>query len=457
MPETAPLGPFTERDSVQAPEALEVLQTAPETHLSGVEKDALQAFSERLFTLPPQAEETRVDLQEVNKMNTLANTQTFYLDYFQTAEGHKSVAGLGVHAADANGVVAALYSGAAEGTAVPLAERRKAAIESNNWYKKTISEHLAGNPTEDGRYLDSPKVTVNFAPEKLLQKFEVLQQFRTFYRSVSQEVQAGESTRVQAAQTTLLQLHWAKVNNMVASLYPAVLNLAEQIQNSPATEKTVAWQKRLFAAAPVIRQAFKEQAEDKTEFSNDFTRRLDLVRNGAEYAAAGSFSPISSAAEELAQSIEEQSQTAGEDLPAVVSPEVIERLDTTRWGAPELKAFLESMLTDWQLLSSEQTDWQSVADRVGKTTDQKWQVIVTPKVDSLSVDGIKGTMSVPESFDRTLAQMSPAGALPVAAHELTHVLQAESDTALAAQLPLAIVKGRRSATGREMGGYLRRK
>lgn len=137
----------------------------------------------------------------------------------------------------------------------------------------------------------------------------------------------------------------------------------------------------------------------------------------------------------------------------MLPPEIVERLNNTVWQAAELKDFLKTMLEEWGLLSSYEADWDAAKERSGSAEDGKWQVVFTPTGDTLSTNGAKKILFVSEKFRRSLTQVGPpAGALPVAAHELMHVLQNENDEIVAQQIPLAKIKGRRYLTAREMGG-----
>ncbi|MFI5275576.1 MAG: hypothetical protein ACHQT5_02005, partial [Candidatus Saccharimonadales bacterium] len=152
----------------------------------------------------------------------------------------------------------------------------------------------------------------------------------------------------------------------------------------------------------------------------------------------------------LADELSQQQPEAAPD--AQLDPEIVEFMRTTRWNAGQMKEFCENVLSSWSFLSEHQTDWEAIGKRSGFAEDDKWQVIVSPKVSALSVNGKKKTVTVPEDFNRTLIQISAAGVLPGAAHELSHVWQNEFSYQLAEQIPLAGIKGKRYVTGYEMGG-----
>ena len=237
------------------------------------------------------------------------------------------------------------------------------------------------------------------------------------------------------AKQVLLNLQVGRINELVAGMYPQVVHLAQQLDASPDTEKVQQWQSKLYELVPVVKHAYL--SENRTDdFDARFMRRLDLVRNGAHDNGGSDFTPIAAVVAELANQIE--SSGTDEVLPDVekLPDDVIEAVTGMHWRAEEMRDFLEDILRSSELLSEARSDWESVADRAGFAEDEKWQVVITPKITSLSVDGEKKVMFVPESFDKPLVK-DGGGALPVAAHEYTHVLQNESSSQLAQTLPLA--------------------
>lgn len=454
MAEAAPsLFPYSERDTARAPESIEVLVNAPEILLTDAEKQEAYEYAVRLFDGPADEEGETTDLRKIDTINTLSNSQLLYLDYFSTMAGQQDAAAMGISTGfGTHAITKHLYGLAAHGDDSGKDIRRQTAIKSRSWYSKRLAENLEQPAEYDSEQPDSPTMRVNFAPEKLLQKLTLLQDFRTYYREQSAALHGQDPSPLREAKAALLKIHWAKVNSMTAALYPNVLSLAEQLIQSPETPRVHAWKDQLFAVAPLVRQLYHDQQHEHAETADNFLRRLDLVRNGAEVAGPGNRSSISSGLEALAQTIESGGAVREQPVDYVLSPEIVAKLDETVWQAEDLSNLLESMLDEWGLLSAERSDWEGVADRTGAPVDQKWQVVITEKADSLSVDGKKKVMLVPKSYGRTLTQQSPAGALPASAHELTHVLQCEYDELLAGQLPLAKVQGRRYLTTREFGG-----
>lgn len=303
MENTPPTWPFSERDSTLAESAIEMLQANSEEHLSSQEKLDARAFAQQLFDGPGGPEGK--DLEVVRNINAASGRSTFYLDYFDTDEGRQACTELGLRAGGGTEVIKELYAAAARGTKVPPAARRAVANNSQDWYTARLEQQLAGSAEHDADFENSPTGSVNFSPEKTLDKFEELQKLRTYYRQLNIELHTApsHSPALDAARKTLLQVHIAKVNSMTASLYPSIVQLGEQLTKSPQTVQVAQWQARLFAIAPVVRLTYREGVEARS--APDFIRRLDLIRNGAQDVQAGDFSPISNAVQALATEIEQ--------------------------------------------------------------------------------------------------------------------------------------------------------
>lgn len=463
------LWPYSERNGVGAEADIARLFADPESPLSPEDKAAARDFASGLFsgrvgeivcgasTVTDENGESRpISLKEVDKKSVLTSEQTFYLGYFTRPEGQQDRGALQLDPTGES--IQAQLCDIERTTAHADAKNRKQiAKRSLDWYKAGLAEELKRDPSEDTQFVDEPKLSVNYAPDKLLGKIADLQAYRHFYREIKGTVKAERPVPLQQAKSLLLDLHIARVNNMVASLYSHAITLEDQLRLGPSNEKTVQYKVQLEQTLPLLRHLFTleegEAARDLENLTGGLVRRLDLVRNGAAWRGGPNASAVSEELESLAHSLEAEKGTAETVGTPQLPLELIEYMDTTHWHAAELKDFNEALLAEWGLLSEHATDWQEVDDRDGRAPDGRWQVIVTPRKDSLSVDSIKKVVFVPEKFDRNLSQVGPpAGALPVTAHELTHVLQAEYDNVLSKQVPLADIKGRRAVTMREMGG-----
>lgn len=460
MSETS-LWPYTERNGVGASEDVDSLFRDPEVYLDEQEKAAVYAFADGLFkgqlaydfrVQPHSEDETVRNLHEIDNTSSGASHQSFYTDYFKTEAAQTDVAALGLDLESSVSIREQLYWLAVDPRSTTQKERKEIAARSLNWYKQELANRLLQPKENDAAQPDCEVVDVEFDPTKFFRKFNELQAYRAFYRQVTRSLKDVEPSAQTDAQLTVLNIYYAKVNALVAELYPHMHDISQQIAYMPMSEKFNSWRHELLGAAPIVADVQNRViAERETQISNHL-RRLDLLRNGAaQWEGDANYSPISHEVAQLATELSESDTEQVGGTPQL-GPVTIEYMHNTRWDAAQMKQFCEAVLDRWELLSEHQADWNEVSERSGYAADDKWQVIISPKVSSLSVNGKKKTVTVPEDFDRTLIQVSKAGALPGAAHELSHIWQHEYSFELAATIPLAKIKGKRYITSFEMGG-----
>lgn len=460
MSETA-LWPFAERNGVDATEDVDSLLRDPEFYLDDAEKAAVYAFAGELFNgrihddlhvQPTEGATEARNLFEINNTSTTGTRQDFYVDYFKTEAAADDAAALGIDPEGDEPIREQLYRLTLDPDATPVKTRKQVAARSAKWYKQELADRLKLDVSEDAAQPDCEVVVVDANPQVFLSKFHELQAYRPFYRQVRRALNEAEPSTLNDARLLMLDLHVAKVNSMVAEMYPRMQNLARQLHSLPDSEAVTGWREELQAAAPVIAAMFEREEADREHDAVTFMRRLDLVRNGAAaWDNEHDYSPISHEVALLADELAQTDQAPNEDA-IEFDPEMIEYLQNTKWGPDEMRDFCEKVLTSWSLLSADRATWEEVDDRSGYAADKKWQVIISDKVSSLSVNGKKKVLTVPRTFDRTLVQVAPGGVLPNAAHELSHIWQHEFSFALAQQIPLAGIKGKRHITTYEMGG-----
>lgn len=455
------LWPYSERNGVGSAADVELLLGEPEIQLSDQERGVALAFANGLFqgylsdglrVTGANPEEKPRTLEQIAQTSTAASRQTFYLDYFKTKQGQEDARSLGINLESDVPATEQLYRLSVADEPISGKVRKEIASRSRDWYKQELAGRLGRSRDEDAAQPDSEVIEVNFVPEKLLAKFAELQAYRAFYRQVHRLLRQEPASPLNEARQTLLDVHSAKVNSLAAEAYPSLNGLAQQLGYLPDSDKAARWRDGLRMSAPVAARMVAQDEAARSELALDFSRRLDLVRNGAAWHEGEHRAlPVSSELQSLAADLSVATSRSSEALQQLPT-DVVERMRATRWNAEQMQKFCETVLAEWDLLSEHRTDWNAADERSGFAPDQKWQVVVTPKVSSLAVNGNKKVVSIPEKFDRTLVQVAPAGVLPVAAHELTHVLQTEYAYALGQQLPLARIKGRRYITAYEMGG-----
>jgi hypothetical protein len=456
------LWPYTERNGVNASEDVDSLLRDPEVYLDEQEKAGIYAFASDLFdghineylhVDPLTPGEPIRDLQEIDNTSTVASHQSFYIDYFKTESAQADVETLSLELEGEVSIREQLYRLAINPGGTEPKIRKEIAARSLNWYKQELANRLRQPKEHDALQPDCEVVNVDFNPDKFFKKFNELQAYRSFYRNVSRALKDVEPTAEKDAKLTVLHIYFARVNALVAEMYPHMHDLSRQIEYMPLlNDKFNDWRYQLLRAAPIVADVKKQVAAEREAQISSHLRRLDLLRFGAaQREGEANYSPISREVDQLATELSE-AEVAEIEGTAHLSSEVIDYMRETRWNATQMKQFCEAVLSKRDILSEHQTDWNDVNERSGYAADEKWQVIISPKVTSLSVNGKKKTVTVPEKYDRSLSQVAKAGALPGAAHELSHIWQHEYSFELAKTIPLAKIKGKRYITGFEMGG-----
>lgn len=436
-----PYWPYSERNGIDAESDVEVLLGQPDFHLTPEERKQVAAFAQGLFDgnvpgVEPCASSR--NLEAISEASVIAAQQKFYVGFLRTPDGKERAKQFGISGDAPDEVIVGQLNDIEAMRNFDEKKRKELAAESRKWFQKQLADALTGDPADDKNWQDPAWTVVHYEPQVLIDKLYDLQAFRAFYRDVKRTVAANGSAHVQKAASTLLGIHSARINSMMADLYPHAVSLAKQLDVMPQSPLRDELEQSLVTAVPIINAARQDAL---------FAVRMDRIRNGVA-VDKGVFLPFSKELLTLAES----TQSIAPTIEPQSKPEIVKEMDATEWQAGDLKVFIEDILAQWDMLSEQQITWDAADKRNGSASDNKWQVITTPKTKSLSVDGNKRTVNVPDSFKRKLSQLSPAGALPVAAHELTHVLQNEFDRKLAKQLPLARIRGRRSVTLREGGG-----
>lgn len=450
------LWPYSERNGVGVDRDVSAILDGPEIYLTDAERQAAIELAHGLFN--GEVGELRCasprSLEQINTTSIIGDLATFHLDYFRTEVGQEIIAESG-------------YSGDLQDDEQIIQHLMKIgdiklaksmALKSLKWSKARMADMLDGKESDDWLYDDDYRTKLNYAPEKLLGKLEDLQAYRQFYRQVRGQIRADESLSEGSRQAhmSLLEMHIARVNDQFGDLYPEALALAEQLDIMDASDpKTEAYEARLSAVVPVLSRLHKRDGVERLYGLDDLIRRIDLNRYGAAWRKQEGqivASPISAELEALAANVGKESATELPESAERLPNSVVEKLDNTRWNSEQLKSFLETVLSSWGKLSATKSTYEEVRDRGGPAEDGLYQVISTPEQDSFSVNTVKRIVFVPESFDRNLTRRAPAGALPLAAHELAHVLQSFYDDEMSQQIPLAKIKGRRYLTLREAGG-----
>lgn len=459
-------GPYSPRNSMYVKEAMTGLLSEPEIKLSDVDEAQVTEYGHALVKgyLSPSVRvsegyfknDAALTLGEVILMPVGATTISFSKDYLVTAAGADDVRGLSL---PPDRIPETLYSRLSQSEITDKKAFKSVAIRSNKWFRETLTNSFETDDQSAQISLTGDTINLDLDPNRTIEKASAIQAYRDFYRQALRRLKDEQNSHTSQdllhAKRVQLDVHIGRVNALMALHYPHLFHLAEQLDMSPDNNQTQTWKNALLEAAPVIKFADASDGEKRSKFFDGFARRLDIVRNGraVAYDSDGSALPISHDVERLADEVELRSQNPSEKVPSSrFTVEQLEEMARTRMNAEEFSTFLETVLADKGLLSVHKTTHDDLQERSGTAEDNKWQVVISPKAASLSVEGSRKAMIVAENFDRTLTQLSPTGCLPLAAHEVAHVYQVEVNDEVAKQIPLAAIRGRRSVTVEELGG-----
>lgn len=430
---------------------------APAEPLSPDQKENVYAFAAGLFagSFEGIRAQTPYTLTEMQALRALAHKHCFYLDYFfQSNQGAEDLRRLGLSSAVSTDVLRQRLLDIQFMTTHLATEERKAiAQRSADWARGVLAEQLAHDAATDEAFTPPERQTVNYAPDALLEKAASVRAYHDFFRLVGANL-AGEPDQLLArAKQAVLELHVGRLNTMAAvDVFPGLLALEDQLTRSKQDATTATLMSKLAQCAPAIGALHDFSSEARAAAREAYARHLDAIRQGAAFE-------LDDVDEKEALLFTQQSfqelllavQTL-QSAPPVQKTALGAECERISWDAQDIQAFTESLLASWDMLSAEKVSWADVDHRSGFAPDEKFQVIITPHRKNMSVDSTRRVINIPATITRPLAGVYPAGALPLIAHELTHVLQAYADYDLGQRIPLARMKGRRYRILREAGG-----
>ncbi len=443
-------------------ELITELATNSQQPLTEEQKILAYEFAAGLFVgrLEGLEAETTYTMQQLQGMHALSHKQTFYVEYFANTEGRLDAEKLGVTGKGLDDVCKVLIDTERINSLVTGDERKQIAERSTTWAREKLVAQLARPAETDAQFRLPMHLTINYDPDKILAKAAAVLAYRRFYHDALARTAAEPDQHLADAKRALVHVHLGRLNAVAAvDVFPALLSLEEQLSRSQSNYQAGEWLAKLRAVAPAIGDIHDLAGEDRLQAREVYARHLDAIRQGAPFElddVDGDEATLFTqhALTDLADAI----QTLG---PKASGPERLidlgRQLSDITWSAVQLQAFFEAVLREWGLLSQFATSWQEADDRDGFADDGKFQVIITPRRASLSVDSTRRIVNIPEGCERPLVGTYPSGALCLVAHELCHVLQGFADYELGEQIPLARIKGRRYRILREAGGVYQEK
>lgn len=433
------------------------LTSAPAQPLTAEQKDHVYAFAAGLFMghIDDMHCQSPYSLTEMQALRALAHKQSFYIDYFHaSAQGEQDLITLGIaKEASTEEIQKRLLNTNDITRTVSAEDRKNIASRSAEWAKNAIATQLHQNAATDDAFTLPARQTVNYNPDALLEKAASVHDYRVFYARVSESLAAEPDALLAHAKRAVLELHVGRLHAMAAvDVFPGLLSLEDQLTRSEPSAQVTTWLRELARVAPAIGALHDFSDEARSAARESYARHLDAIRQGAAFELGDVSNKetalfLQQALSDLTDAIE-----LSEGEPSLQKTALGAELETVRWRALDIQRFVESLLARWDMLSAQRVTWSDVDQRQGFAPDEKFQVIITPHRKNMSVDSTRRVINIPATIERPLAGLYPAGALPLIAHELTHVLQAFADYDLGQRIPLARMKGRRYRILREAGG-----
>lgn len=257
-------------------------------------------------------------------------------------------------------------------------------------------------------------------PQKLLEKAQAAKSIKGYYRDIEKQMGLQSGANGELKQV-LLRMHQERINLVLTGCYRDAMTLIRQDREGHIL--TEEQRDSLGQALPALRMKAERDTSleagfvDRESFAR-FYDRLDKFSRGVNREQG--YGHIPDALQELRERYEFQ---AGIVHPHYtyedIDPEV---LKSQKVSAEQVKEMIALVLSEYGIFS-EYDDFDPDSDE--PADDKKWRVVIDPKTNrkSLSVDGKKRCVMLPQVMNRTLSQQSPAGVLPLIDHEVTHVLQ----------------------------------
>lgn len=433
------------------------LLDAPAQPLNEAQRELAFEFAAGLFAghVDGVKAATGLTIGEVQGMHTLAQELTFYLEYFtDTADGRVDAAALGFAGQTVEQLAQTLLD---IDRVQPTDQLKQASARSLSWSRQLLVEQLAQPELPDSPF-GVTRLTVNYEPQRLLDKVAAITAYRAFFGEVLAGLATESDPLLAAAKRALVYVHAGRLNAMAAvDVYPGLLSLEEQFIRSAQTDQVAEWEAQLGRLAPALGRIHLLEGKERKASREAYAKHLDAIRQGAtleldevDEQESGIFAQQTLA--ELTEATQVE-RAVGQSAPTNLARE----LEGVMWAAGRIKQLVEAVLSEWNVLSDQAVTWQEVDGREGFAPDEKFQVVITPRRKNMSVDSTRRIVNIPEDTVRPLVGLYPAGVLPLVAHELSHVLQAYADYELGQYIPLARIKGRRYRILREAGGAYQEK
>lgn len=236
---------------------------------------------------------------------------------------------------------------------------------------------------------------------------------------------------IESGKKAITEIYLARTNAALAAKIPELFTLANQADISGNT-------KLAELARSMIPRGFLS-AFEKDDVAERLNRRLDYLKFGAGRNEQGKSSGVDTRVE---RAVINAKNEIDELYEAHFSPENVDRLKNTMIEPEQIEDIFKTILSSKGLLSSEDSGLYD-PNRIGRASDELFQVIQNDKAKTFEVNGVKGVLKTPT------VQRSIWDLLVVGLHEMEHVNQVQSDKELGSVIKIAALKGKRTSYLRE--------
>lgn len=322
---------------------------------------------------------------------------------------------------------------AARDKTISPANLREMARQSAAYYKVEIQQALLRNERLPESTMESRGIVIE--PEKSLRFARAAQVARNYL--LGERVQYPATSRgVNGAKRAFVDIYTKKVNEMVAGDI-VILGVLVKQSRLIGDDETVA------EAYETIPDALHNAMNDSDEQARLY-KRLDYIKHGIGYKEDGTASAVD---DEVFDYTQENTNDEEQKPEVVFSKQERERLQEVTMTREEIHELFKVILADAGVLSAEdESSWSP--GRGHRAEDNLFQVVYQPIKDTLAVNGIDGVVLTPNA-SRSIYEV-----ITVGMHELTHINQVQSDSALSDFLRIGKLKGRRVSMLRETGANI---
>lgn len=289
-------------------------------------------------------------------------------------------------------------------------------------------------------------------PDRLTSHAQNVRDLKQYYKAVGKLVaKEDQSNPVVQAKQAVLELHRERLNQSIVETYKTGFVLLRQYERVADSVEKAALHDQLEQLSTLLPGLKVKQILDADVISSKtgdqvIAKRLSMLDKYINGVDKSTYRQVS---EELMHLKMENDRVPSESSPnnkglyADVSPET---LNNSHVDAETMQHMMQLTLSEYGLLSSD-----SNSNFEEPATDGKWRIIVTDSVTQVFVNKEQKTVKIPSEFDRTLNQVTPAGALPLLDHEVRHIIQHENSAKINLEL-IQKTKGARSSAWAESGG-----